>query len=92
MAHGLRRWRLVVMHLWLAILFWLGELLGELHAFLRAGQGIFFMKELVLSCVYTRLDLWRFVSMISSRAEQLNLALSSIFYGKHIMLRAALAK
>jgi hypothetical protein len=92
-AHGLRRWRLGVVHLWLSILCWLGELLGELHAFLRAAQGIFFMKELVLSCVYTRFDLWGFVAMISSRgAEQLNLALSSIFYGKHIVLRAALVK
>lgn len=68
MAHGLRRWSLGVVHLWLSILYWLRESLWGLHAFLKAGD--IFMKGLGLSSVYTHLDLRRFVGMISSRAEK----------------------
>lgn len=44
----------------------LGSCLGSC-THLESCTGDIFMKELVLSCVYTRFDLWGFVAMISSR-------------------------
>lgn len=56
-AHGLRRWCLGVVHLWLAILCWLGGLPRGVACIFESCAGRIFMKGLILSSVYTRLDL-----------------------------------